>query len=696
MPSPTQLHRNISFASPLGADKLLIQSATITEQVGRPFEIDVVLQSTDINIQFDKIIGTNSTIRLEMADRRTRFFNGFVNRFTLTDVEGPHLARYRATLVPWLWLLTRTSDCRIFQNKSVPDIIKEVFRDHGFNDFKDKLTGNYLQWEYCVQYRETAFNFVSRMMEQEGIYYFFEHTNGKHTLVMCDNQSAHAAPTGYRGTVFRPDAVVRDKEVVSHWTREDEVEPGNYCLSDFNFKKPRVSLQANYSKPEAHEQASFEMFDFPGEYDEQSEGSTYSRVRLEEMKSQHMIFRGASNDRDITTGYKCSIKEFPRSDFNGDFLVISATCHLTGDDYTTGATSAGDFFTCNFTAIQSSQPYRSSRITPKPLVQGPQTAIVVGPSGEEVHTDEYGRIKVQFHWDRYGKADQNASCWIRVSQAAWAGKKWGAMYIPRIGQEVIVEFLEGDPDLPIVTGRVYNADCMPPYDLPAEKTKTTLKSNSSKGGQGFNEIRFEDKKGKEQVFIHAERNQDVRVKKDSFEYVGDNRHLFVKKDQFESITGDKHLSITGEQNEKIGETLSINVGQNIQEKAGMRIGAEAGQEIHLKAGMSIIIEAGTSITLKAGGGFIVVGPAGVTISGTPVLINSGGSAGSGSGCSPTAPKAAIEADKAQPGSTDQAATRTPARIKPTRYGPTAVTLKQAAQSGTPFCEQCAKAAAGGT
>ena len=314
--------------------------------------------------------------------------------------------------------------------------------------------------------------------------------------------------------------------------------------------------------------------------------------------------------------------------------------------------------------------------------------MVVGPKGEEIHTDKYGRVKVQFHWDRYGKADENSSCWVRITQAGWAGKKYGAMHIPRVGQEVIVEFLEGDPDLPIITGRVYNADSMPPYDLPGEKTKTTLKSNSSKGGGGFNELRFEDKKGSEQVFIHAEKNFDDRTKADRLEWVGNERHLIVVKDQFEKVSGDKHQEVVGEHNQKVGETLSINAGQNIQEKAGQNVGTEAGTEIHFKAGMNVVIEAGMSITLKAGGGFIVVGPAGVTISGTPVLINSGGSAGSGSGISPTAPKAAKEADNAQAGSIGDVSASSLA-AKATTLSPITVALKQAAQDGTPFCEQCA-------
>ncbi len=351
-------------------------------------------------------------------------------------------------------------------------------------------------------------------------------------------------------------------------------------------------------------------------------------------------------------------------------------------------------FACTLSAIDAQVPYRPPSLTTKPVVQGPQTAIVVGKSGEEIWTDKYGRVKIQFHWDRYGKADETSSCWVRVAQV-WAGKGWGGMMIPRIGQEVIVDFLEGDPDQPIITGRVYNEDCLPPYTLPGEATKSALKTCSSKGGGGFNEIRFEDKKGSEQLFVHAEKNQDVRVKEDAVEWIGKDRHLIVKSNQLEEVGGDKHLTVKGDQNEKVSGTVSLKADMDLQQKVGMKCGLDAGMEIHLKAGMNVIIEAGMSITLKAGGGFIVVGPAGVTISGTPVLINSGGAAGSGSGCSPDAPTSPKEADKAEAGKVSDVQARTPPpakkvaarqEVKAATHSQ-AQTLTAASQSGTPFCEK---------
>ena len=350
--------------------------------------------------------------------------------------------------------------------------------------------------------------------------------------------------------------------------------------------------------------------------------------------------------------------------------MTDATYEMWSEEFETGAGGVGageQQFLVSFSSINAEEQFRSARITPKPIISGPQTATVVGKSGEEIWTDEYGRVKVQFHWDRYGEKNENSSCWIRVAQA-WAGKQWGAIYIPRIGQEVIAEFLEGDPDRPIITGRVYNADAMPPYDLPGEKTKSTLKSSSSKGGDGFNEFRFEDKKGEEQIFIHGERNQDVRIKNDSYEWIGNDRHLIVKKDRFEKIEknahlkveedqreqvdGDKHQKVQGDHNQKVQGTLSVAVDRDIQEKAGMKHALNAGMEIHLKAGMNVVIEAGVRLTLKVGGNFIDISPAGLFLKGTMVMINSGGAAGSGSGASPDSPQSpedAKEADNAEAG-----------------------------------------------
>jgi type VI secretion system secreted protein VgrG len=399
------------------------------------------------------------------------------------------------------------------------------------------------------------------------------------------------------------------------------------------------------------------------------------------------VASGSSLCRGLTPGFRFNLKDHYRRDFNKPYVVASVY-HASdqGTNYRSSDVDAGQTFDYvnHFQCIPFPTPFRPPRVTPTPLVQGTQTAIVVGPPGEEIYTDKYGRVKVQFHWDREGKYDDKSSCWIRISEG-WAGKNWGAIFLPRIGQEVVVDFLEGDPDQPLIIGRVYNGASMPPYELPAEKTKSTIKTYSSKGGGGFNELRFEDKKGSEQVFIHAERNKDIRIKNDRLEWVGRDSHLIIKGDQLEKVEGDKHLQVRGDHNEKVDGTISIKAGMDMQEKVGIKHALDAGIEIHLKAGVNVVIESGATLTLKVGGSFINLNPAGVFISGPMVLINSGGAAGSGAGSSPETPKDPKEADTAEAGK--KAELPPPKRPpKPNSYSLGAVVMQTAARDAMPFVE----------
>jgi type VI secretion system secreted protein VgrG len=694
----TQRARLIGVTTTLPADTLLLRSATVSERLSALFEVELDLLSEDDCVAATDLLGQTMTVRLALQDESQRFFNGHVSRFAHIGYQG-RLARYQAVLVPWLWLLTRTSDCRIFQEMTAPDIIEKVFGDAGFTDYELKLfNGPYRTREYCVQYRETHFNFVSRLMEHEGIYYYFRHEEGKHTLVLADSYSSHGAVAGYEQIPYHAGdlVAVREQDYIDDWSHVAAVRPGAFVHDDFDFTKPNAELRTNAAIDRAHAYSQFEVFDFPGEFVETGEGDRYASVRMEELQADYATVRGESYARGLSVGSLFTLTDYPRDDQNKEYLVISAYHQLQSDEFqTAGTPGTSPLYRSSFTAIDAKEKFRPARVTPRPSIQGPQTAIVAGKQGEEIWTDKYGRVKVLFHWDRESKADENSSCWIRVAQV-WAGKGWGGMTIPRRGQEVLVDFLEGDPDRPIITGRVYNAECMPPYGLPDNATMATLKSNSSKGGGGFNEVRFQDKKGEEQLFIHAERNADIRVKNDTFEWVGNERHLIVKADQLEEVGGDKHLTVKGDSNAKVNGTVSLDAGMDLQQKVGMNYALDAGMEVHLKGGMNVIIEAGMSITLKAGGGFIVVGPAGVTISGTPVLINSGGAAGSGSGCSPGAAKAPKEAATAEPGSVSDVQAHPGPPAAAVRGGaaeqgyqnPQAQALASAAESGTPFCEKC--------
>ena len=703
----TQDNRLLAIKTALGSTKLCLRSFSLQEQVSRLFQIEAELSSEDGSIDLDQVVGNRATIRLNVGQGGKRYFDGFVSRLVqVTNVGG--YAHYRATLVPWLWFLTRTSDCRIFQQKTAPDIIEAIFKDHGFTDYQLKLSTTYVQREYCVQYRETDFNFVSRLMEQEGIYYFFEHSDGNHKLVLADSIAAHQPFPDYAEVAFHEMDRGGDREVVTDWTLEKEVQPVASVLNDFDFKKPKTSLLSTNHLTRKHGKAEFEIYDHPGEYVEHPEGDRLADVRLNELQSQYELLHGQATARGLAAGCLFKLKGHHRGDQNRDYLITGTALHADAGEFaSTAARNESWHFSCTFTCMDKSQQFRPARLTPKPVVQGIQTAIVVGPKGEEIYTDKYGRVKVHFHWDRHDKEDENSSCWIRVAQAS-AGKKWGAMFIPRISQEVVVEFLEGDPDRPLITGCVYNEEQKVPYDLPAEMTKSTIKSNSTKGGEGFNEFRIEDKKGKEQIFVHAERNLDQRVKNDCMELVIHDRHLIVgaekdgakSGDQHEMVYQDKHLKVhrdheehiggnmqllvggvdggpgnqdivlkgvkqeliekdshrhvKGACNEKVDGDQSLTVGGSQQEKVGQKHAVDAGQEIHLKAGMKVVLEAGMQLTLKASGGFVDIGPAGVTISGTMVLINSGGAAGSGSGSSPTAPKDAPEAAPIEPTVADDA------------------------------------------
>jgi type VI secretion system secreted protein VgrG len=643
-----QKERPIRIKTPLGADKLLLVGLGGLEGISRPFELDLDLLSEDGNIGFDAIIGKNVTITLDLQEGK-RYWNGFVNRFILSSIDqDSRLYHYRAQVVPWLWFLTRAADCRIFQDKTVTDIIKKVFGDLGFNDYADETQGTFVQREYCVQYRETHFDFVSRLMEEEGIFYFFRHEDGRHTLVMGNSPQAHKDCPNQAKARYEPvSGAYVHEDLVTSARLEQEFRTGKYAHTDFNFKQPHTSLlDKTTTTVNIGGNSKFEVYDFPGEYETRSEGEKLVKVRMQEIEAESKVLMGSSTCRAFMAGTKFTLVDHPRQSLNGSYVIVELRVLASAAaDYESSDEEAEESYSNQFTCIPLERPFRPLRITEAPIIEGPQTAFVVGPSGEEIYTDKYGRVKVHFHWDREGKRDGKDTCWIRVSQP-WAAKAWGGMWIPRIGQEVMVEYLEGDPDRPIITGRVYNDESMPPYSLPDHMTVSTFKSRSSKGGSdsNYNELRFEDKKGSEQLFMHAEKDMDLRVKNDEREFVGTDRHLIIGNDQIELVKKDKHSEVKMNKNEKIGMKLSIKAGSDIHEKAGASYAVDAGTTIHIKAGVSVVIEAGAQISLKAASSFVDIGPAGVSISGPMVLINSGGAAGSGSGSSPDAPKSPAEAD----------------------------------------------------
>ena len=662
--------------TPFGPDMLLFESLTGREELSRLFEFRLEMLSPSQDLTAEPVLGKNVTIEVETEPLGRRYLNGEVTRFALTSRYGRYY-RYEAILRPWTWYMTRASNCRIFQKRTAIEIIEDVFfkyADVSSWGLLNRTTESYRQWDYCVQYQETDFNFVSRMMEHEGIYCYFEHEIGKHTLVLADSPGAHKPLPEYEKIPFiAPDpAVIADEEHVESWIVAKEVDPGGYITDDYDFRKPRAKLEQRKVHPLGHANDKYKFYDYPGGYIEPTpDGERYAKVRLEELQAPHEILTGRTNVRGIAPGYHFNLYRCSRADQNREYLILAADYYWKEAPYTTRG-ELGTVYETTVHCQDYSVQFRPARITPKPLTSGPQTAVVVGPKNEEIYTDDngYGRVKVQFRWDRDGKHDENSSCWIRVSHA-WAGSNYGTMHVPRIGQEVIVDFIDGDPDYPIITGRVYNADEMPPWALPANKTQSGILTRSSMRGTASNAnmIRFEDRKGAEEIRAHAEKdllvsaehnevrdignNRDVTIGNDHTEKIGKNMQLRVESDQdisigrhkTETIEGKNDLHVQRDRNEKVDGTTSLTVGMNQQEKVGMNHALDAGMEIHLKAGMTVVIEAGVQLSLKAAGGFVDIGPAGVTIQGTMVLINSGGAAGSGSGSNPTSPN---DAKKARP------------------------------------------------
>jgi type VI secretion system secreted protein VgrG len=426
----------------------------------------------------------------------------------------------------------------------------------------------------------------------------------------------------------------REDDVILRWRYQQELRPGKYALRDYNFETPSTSLLANINSTiNQGGNQKYEVFDYPGEYEKKGQGDTQSKLRIEEQELPHEVVRGDGNCRAFSSGFRFELTDHERKDQNIQHVLTEVTHSAHSGSFYSRKSGEGASYSNSFTCTPLAVPFRPPRVTAKHLVQGPQTAVVVGPSGEEIYTDKYGRVKVQFHWDREGKNNEKSSCWIRASQP-WAGKNWGGVWNPRIGQEVIVDFLEGDPDRPIITGRVYNAEQMPPWNLPSLQNISGIKSNSTKGGGGYNQFSMDDTKGKELIATHAQKDMTTIVLNDSREAIGNDRELSVKRNQTELVKGDKHSTVEGEHRQDVDGDFSLSIGGACDEKVGSKFAVDAGQEIHLKAGMKVIIEAGLQLTLKGAGGFVDIGPSGVTIQGTMVLINSGGAAGSGSGASP--------------------------------------------------------------
>lgn len=628
----------------LEEDTLLLRGFTGSEGISRLFSFHLDLLSERTSIPFDRIVGKPVTVRLGKPGQEARLIHGYVNGFAQSGNDRT-FTHFRAEVVPWLWFLTLHTNSRIFQKKSIPEIIQDVFQEDRYRKVAEYLPmidfGGYKQREFCVQYQESDFHFVSRLMEQYGIFYFFSHEKGKHTLVLGDAPSVHSScpkVSQVRYEYVSTGAETSLGDAVTQLDIHQQVGPGKFTVNDYNFKTPKTRLNASAeSTVRIAGNEKYEVYEYATDHLDVAEGDELARLRMEEIEARHTELSGSGGCRSFTAGYAFTVVGL-RTPYalmcqccggNKNTYVLTEVQHSAsvGADYA-ATTSAAEIYSNTFTCIPHSLKYRPPRDHRK-VILGPQTALVVGRQGEEIDTDEYGRVKVHFYWDRWDKQDQDSSCWIRVSYP-WAGGNWGSVAIPRIGQEVIVEFLEGDPDRPIITGRVYNEDNKPPYDLPANKTQSGTKSRSSKGGKApnFNEFRLEDKKGSEEVYLHAEKDFNTVVEND--DNVKVKRHNTIKVEEgHQTITiemGNHTMDVDqGHHTLRVkqgNQELDVSMGHaTLNVNMGNRDVSVPVGTYQLKANQ-VKVTATTDLTLQCGAGKININVAGIiTIQGTLVKIN---------------------------------------------------------------------------
>jgi len=570
---PAQRLITVSIA---GQPDFLFDAMQGTDSMSELSDYTVRLLHRSLQVDVQSLLGQSLTLTIQTA-AAPRYINGVIARVALIGQEGEvdRYFVYEATVVPWFWLATHKKDFRIYQNQSVPEIIRQVLAPYGYA-FEFDLVENYKPRVYCVQYDETDFQFVSRLLEAEGVHYYFRHEQNQHTLVMSDDMARHRCVDGYEQvSYFTEDKLtLPQQDYMTHLTVCQELRPGQYATNDYDFTKPKVDLAASQRSAPGHDDQQGEVYEWPGNYADDPLGERYARQRMQEQHHARDIKTLRSTARGVATGTLFSLMRCPRTEENRQYVVLSTRYDLHENNYHSvaspeQATQNGRRCVFDLTVQCATLPFRPPRTTRKPRTQGPQTAVVVGPEGEEIWADEYGRVKVHFHWDRYDNKDENSSCWIRVA-SSWASSNFGAIQVPRIGDEVIVDFINGDPDYPMITGRVYNAANMPPWTLPENATQMGFYSRSTPDGDYHtaNAIRFEDKKGQEQLWIHAERNQDTEVENDETHWVGRDRSTTILQDDTLIVRHNRVESIEHDHTETVGQDVRYEVGRNRQEKIG--------------------------------------------------------------------------------------------------------------------------------
>ncbi|MCL6309632.1 type VI secretion system tip protein TssI/VgrG [Pseudomonas syringae] len=643
------------------------------EAISQPFLFEVDLVSEQPSLDLETLLHKPAFLQLSPDGSG---IHGQIYRASQGD-SGKRLTRYAVTLRPQLAYLAHRTNQRIFQNLTVPKIIGMVLEEHGIqsNAYEFKVGTIYPERIYCVQYDESDLHFVQRLCEEEGIHYHFQHSTTGHTLVFGDDQTVFPklAPVAYQ----QDSGMVATDPVIKRFDLRLETRTSRTTRRDYDFEKPRLTLE---SENRGDAIPDLEDYDYPGRFVDRERGKQLAKRALERHRSDYQLAMGKSDQPLLVSGHFLALTQHPKAKWN-DLWLLTEILHegkqpqVLEESVTSDTTDLKDDFhqgyRNRFQATPWDVPNRRQLNHPKPRILGSQNAVVTGPKGEEIHCDQYGRVKVQFPWDREGQSDDKTSCWLRVS-SAWAGAMYGGIAIPRIGMEVLVTFLEGDPDQPLISGCLYHKENVVPYDLPANKTRSTFKSLSSPGGGGFNELRIEDKKGQEQIFLHAQRDWDENVENDQKIRVGNERHDTVEQNSYSEFKAEEHHTVYADRKVEGRADDHLTVGANQHVKVGTGQFIEAGQEIHLSSGVKVVLEAGSELTLKAGGSFIKIDASGVTLSGPVIRVNEGGSPGSGTPAAPLMPGPLQQADADKAG-----AALTPAQIN---------TLKRNA----PFCEECEK------
>ena len=647
---------------------LKVLAFTGREAISQPYRFNLELVSERPDLDLHSLLHQPAFLALSPSGNG---IHGLIHRVAQGE-SGKRLTRYRLAIVPQLAYLAHRTDQRIFQHLTVPQIVAQVLEGHGIqaNAYRFQLGPTvYPERDYCTQYDETDLHFIQRLCEEEGIHYHFEHTSDGHVLVFGDDQTSFprlGQPTAY----LQNSGLVADEPVIKGFSVRLQTRTNRVSRRDYDFEQPRLLMEAAHNGPSGQPtmaQPNLEDYDYPGRFTDRTRGKHLSLRALERHRADYRLAEGNSDQHKLVSGHLLEISDHPRQEWN-DLWLVTEVIHegkqpqvleesITsstprGEGWGEGLDRADNTFTQgyrnHFTATPWNIPYRPALHHPKPRVLGSQTAVVTGPTGEEIHCDEHGRVKVQFHWDRIGTADDKTSCWLRAS-SSWAGDRYGGIAIPRVGMEVLITFLEGDPDQPLVSGCLYHAEHQVPYDLPANKTRTVFKTLTSPGGGGYNELRIEDHKGAEQIYMHAQRNWDQNIERDQKIRVGHERHDTVEANSYSEFKAEEHLTVVDDRKVEVSPDDHMSVGQTQHIKLGTAQLTKAGREIHLKAGQKMVIEAGIELTLTAGGSFIKLDPGGITVSGPMTKINAGGAPGKGSGIGVKLPALPGTADKDKAG-----------------------------------------------